>query len=196
MDVGQLQRFIYSPYNKVADVKMLLFFTELSSFAFWTLAILILFSVFIKNFWCRYLCSYGALLGFLSLFSPVKVTRNPISCTDCKKCTRVCPNLITVHKPLRIVSDECTACALCIDVCPVANTLQFKSSIKSRGFIPTWVFGLLVLGIFISGILIARLSGHWQNNISEDEYRKRIQEIDKPVYGHNRGEVLEYTVED
>jgi polyferredoxin len=196
MDAGQLQRFIYSPYNKVADVKMLLFFTELSSFAFWTLAILIALSVVIKNFWCRYLCPYGALLGFLSFFSPIKVTRNPVSCTDCKKCTRVCPNQITVHSSLRIRSDECTACALCVDVCPVAYTLQFKSSKKSKSHIPTWAFGSLVLGIFLAAFLIARFSGQWQNSVSEDEYRKRIQEIDKPVYGHNRGEVADYTAED
>ncbi len=196
MDAAGVQKFIYSPYNKVADVKMLLFFTELSSFAFWTLAVLILLSIVIKNFWCRYLCPYGALLGFLSLFSPVKVTRNPVTCTDCRRCTRVCPNLITVHKPLRIISDECTACALCIDACPVADTLQFKFSRKSKTYIPSWLFGFLVLGIFIAGFLLARFSGHWQNSISAAEYRKRIQEIDKPVYGHNRGEVADYTSED
>jgi polyferredoxin len=196
MDAAQVERFIHSPYNKVADIKMLLFFTELSSFAFWTLAVLILLSVVIKTFWCRYLCPYGGLLGFLSLFSPVKVTRNPITCTDCKKCTKVCPNLIAVHKPLRVISDECTACALCVDACPVENTLQFKTGKKSKNTIPTWAFGLLVLGIFITGFLTASISGHWQNSISKDEYLKRIQEIDKPVYGHNRGEVPDYTPED
>jgi NapH/MauN family ferredoxin-type protein len=196
MDATEVQKFIYSPYNKVADVKMLLFFIELSSFAFWTLAIMILLSVVIKNFWCRYLCPYGALLGFLSLFSPVKVTRNPVSCTDCRKCTKVCPNLIKVHKPLRIISDECTACALCIDACPVENTLQFKIGKKSKRPISVLVFGSLVLGIFLFGFLLARLSGHWQNTISAAEYQKRIQEINKPVYGHNRGQVADYTAED
>lgn len=196
MDAGQIQRFIYSPYNRLADVKMLLFFTEISAVALWTLTVLILLSVSIKNFWCRYLCPYGALLGFLSLFSPVKITRNPKTCIDCRRCTKVCPHLITVHKPLRVISDECTACALCVDACPVEDTLQFKSSNNSRRFIPSWVFGLLVLGIFMAGVLVARISGHWQNSISESEYSKRIQEINKPIYEHNRGEVPDYTAED
>jgi NapH/MauN family ferredoxin-type protein len=196
MDIQHVERFIYSPYNKVADVKMLLFFIEISAFALWTLIILMLLSVIIKNFWCRYLCPYGALLGFLSLFSPVKVTRNPVTCTDCKKCTTVCPNLIQVHKELRVVSDECTACGWCVDVCPEEHTLQFRISRKSRRSIPTWVVGMMVIGIFLMGTFLARVSGYWQNNISQEEYRKRVQEIDKPVYGHNRGEVPDYTDED
>lgn len=196
MDVQQLERFIYSPYNKVADVKMLLFFMDISAFALWTLAILMLLSVFIKNFWCRYLCPYGALLGFLSMLSPVKVTRNIVSCTDCKKCTKICPNLIQVHKEMRVVSDECTACAWCVDVCPEENTLQFKISKKSSRAIPTWVIGIIAVGVFLAGTFIARITGFWQNSISQEEYGKRIQEIDKPVYGHNRGEVPDYTAED
>ena len=196
MDVRQVERFIYSPYNKVADIKMLMFFVEISAFTLWTLAILILLSVIIKNFWCRYLCPYGALLGFLSMFSPVKVTRNPITCTDCKKCTKACPNLIQVHKELRVVSDECTACALCVDICPVADTLQFKMSKQAKKYIPTWSFGLLVVGVFLVGTFLARITGYWQNSIGQEEYRKRIQEIDKPVYGHNRGEVPDYSEED
>ena len=91
MDVSTLKNFIYSPYNKVADIKMLMFFTNISEFAIWTLIILVVLSVIVKNFWCRYLCPYGALLGFLSIFSPVKVSRTEETCTDCQQCTDACP---------------------------------------------------------------------------------------------------------
>jgi polyferredoxin len=195
MDAAALKKFIYSPYNKVADIKMFLFFTDISEFALWTLGILILFSVVIKNFWCRYLCPYGALLGFLSMFSPVKVTRNAATCTDCKKCTAVCPNSIIVHNKTRIISDECTACALCIDICPAKETLQFKTGKKSRP-VPVRAFGLTIVLFFLIGTSFARITGYWHNSISDIEYNRRIQEISNPVYDHNRGSVPDYGPED
>ncbi|MEX2116597.1 MAG: 4Fe-4S binding protein, partial [Bacteroidota bacterium] len=74
MDSGALGHFIYSPYNRIADIKMYLFFAEISSFVFWTIFILALLSIVIKNFWCRFLCPYGALLGIASFLSPLKIT--------------------------------------------------------------------------------------------------------------------------
>jgi polyferredoxin len=195
MDVFSLKQFIYSPYNKVADIKMLTFFTDISEFALWTLIILVALSVIIKNFWCRYLCPYGALLGFLSLFSPVKVTRNEENCTDCQKCTKVCPHLINVHTLDRVVSDECTGCALCVDSCPEESTLEFKVTKKSKP-IPTWAFGLTVVLIFLIGTSLARVTGHWHNSITDEEYQRRVKEINKPIYDHNRGEVPQYDEDD
>ena len=195
MDIFSLRQFIYSPYNKVADVKMLLFFTNIDAFAFWTLVILFVISIIIKNFWCRYLCPYGALLGFLSLLSPVKVTRNEDTCTVCQKCTKVCPHLIHVHTLKRVSSDECTGCAICIDACPEEDTLDFKVTKKSKP-IPVWMFSLTVVLVFLLGTTLARLTGHWHNTISDEEYMKRIQEINKPIYEHNRGQVPDYSDED
>jgi polyferredoxin len=65
---------------------MLLFFTEISRTAAITLIVLAALSVVIRNFWCRYLCPYGALLGLVSWASPQRVVRDG-SCTDCKACT-------------------------------------------------------------------------------------------------------------
>ena len=110
MDLDSLRAFIYSPYNKVADVKMYLFFAHISSFALWTILTLAVLSVFVKNFWCRYLCPYGAFLGFVSFFSPWKITRQASTCVDCALCTKACPAGINVHKAGRVWSDECMSC--------------------------------------------------------------------------------------
>ncbi|MGD9488647.1 MAG: 4Fe-4S binding protein [Calditrichaceae bacterium] len=183
MNEFALKMFIESPYNKLADVKMLLFFANISEFAMWSILILVVLSVVVKNFWCRYLCPYGALLGFLSMFSPVKVTRDEETCIDCKKCTKVCPSLIQVHKANRVYSDECMACGECITACPVDEALQFKITKKSKP-IPVWVYGVIIVGVFMLGTGAAMLSGHWKNKISEAEYRVRIQNINSPEYNH------------
>ncbi len=191
MDVQSLKTFIYSPYNKVADIKMFYFFANISQFALWTIIILILISVVIKNFWCRYLCPYGALLGIFGWLSPVKIKRNEKNCIDCDRCTKACPSLIKVHKAKTVWSDECTSCLECVHVCPVKNTLELKTHIVNK-VVPNWIFATLIIGIFIGVTGLAMLTGNWQNKISKEEYIHRFQEIDSPLYQHNQGQVPEY----
>jgi polyferredoxin len=191
MDVPTLKEFIYSPYNKVADIKMYLFFAHISSSTLWTLVAFAVLSVMIKNFWCRYLCPYGALLGFLSFLSPVKITRCTSTCVDCTLCTKACPSSIKVHTVKRVWSDECMSCYACVESCPVKHTLVMSSGDNCRS-IPSWIYGCLIVGIFVAVIGLAMLTGHWQNGISKEEYLKRIQNIESPLYQHNRGQVTSY----
>jgi polyferredoxin len=191
MGVPALRAFIYSPYNKMADVKMYLFFADISTVALWTIIGLMLFSVVIKNFWCRYLCPYGALLGMVSWLSPLKITRTSDRCIDCELCTKACPSSIAVHKATRVFSDECTGCLECVAVCPVKDTLAMRSS-KTSAAVHSWVFALLVAGVFVGITGLAMLSGHWQNGVSRAEYQKRFQELNSPLYQHFRGQVPDY----
>jgi polyferredoxin len=191
MDAETLKNFIYSPYNKVADIKMYFFFAHLTSFAFWTILSLVVLSAVIQNFWCRYLCPYGGLLGILSLLSPLKITRQKSTCIDCELCTKACPAAIKVHEATRVWSDECMSCLECVEACPVKNTLDLRTR---RGAAPVanWVFGSLVVGVFVAISGYAMLAGHWQNAISGDEYARRFQQLDSPVYQHFGGEVAPY----
>lgn len=191
MDVPGLRNFIESPYNKVADIKMYLFFANITSFALWTILILIALSVVIKNFWCRYLCPYGALLGIVGWLSPLKITRNKETCIDCELCTRACPSAINVHKAGRVWSDECMSCLECVEVCPVKNTLALKAGMSGNA-IPSWVIGTLVAGVFAAVTGLAMLAGHWQNSLTDAEYARRFQKLHEPVYQHFRGEVPSY----
>lgn len=195
MTVPALHAFIHSPYNKVADIKMYYFFANISTFALWTIIILLVFSVLIKNFWCRYLCPHGALLGVLSWLSPLKVTRNSSTCVDSELCTKACPANIKVHKAGRVWSDECMNCLACVEVCPVKNTLDIRTSI-TRTRVPNWVFATLAVGVFVSITGLAILTGNWQNTISKEEYLKRFQELDSPLYQHFQGKVPEYDPND
>ncbi len=183
MDAAALESFINSPYNKMADVKMYLFFTNISVFALWAIIILMLLSVVVKNFWCRFLCPYGALLGVLSWLSLFKVTRESSSCIDCELCTKACPSNILVHKTGRVWSDECTSCLRCVEVCPVKDTLLLRTSLVKKAP-PTWVYGALVAGVFVAVTGLALLTNHWTNSISNEEYLHHFQEIESPAYQH------------
>jgi len=189
MGVQELSGFIYSPYNKMADVKMYEFFAEIGPFAFWTIGVLILLSIVVRNFWCRYLCPYGALLGALSWLSPLKITRDQKTCIDCVLCNKACPSRIAVHRATKVWSDECTACYRCVEACPVRDTLQVRSR---KGAVPSWVFGTLVVGVFVAITGFAMLAGFWQNSISREEYLRRFQNLHSPLYQHFRGQVPQY----
>jgi polyferredoxin len=170
---------------------MLHFFTNISAFTLRVLAILVGLSILIRNFWCRYLCPYGALLGMLSFFSLLKIHRNDETCTQCRKCTRTCPADIKVHKASSVISDECHACLRCVAVCPEKDTL-YVSATKRHGILRPWLYAAAICLLFIGGSLAGRLSGYWQTAISSNEYLFHVRNLAMPLYQHNRGEVPAY----
>jgi polyferredoxin len=189
MDVPTLTAFVHSPYNKVADIKMYLFFAHLSGLALKVLIVLGVMSLFIKNPWCRFLCPYGALLGIAGWLSPLKVTRNKANCIDCQLCTRACPSDIRVHASDRVWSDECTSCLECVAVCPVKDTLE----VRARGrAISTRAAATIVICIFVGVTGFAMGTGHWRNGISRAEYLQRFTRLDSPMVQHARGRVPAY----
>ena len=111
--------FFIADYYKIVDVRMMKFFTEMTTLTMWVLIALGALSLLYKNFWCRYLCPYGALLGLVSRFSPFKVRRNEEKCIHCHACTKHCPTLIDVEKKDVVKSEECFGCLTCVSRCPV-----------------------------------------------------------------------------
>lgn len=190
MPLTGLRAFLDSPYNRVADVKMLRFFTDISSTALGALIILVALSVPIRHLWCRYLCPYGGLLGLLSLASPFKVQRDPERCTDCGQCSRVCPASLPVHRLGRIRSDECNACVECVRSCPAPGALELRLPAlvpEPRRSLSPARLAAVVLLLFFVPLGVARLSGVWESSVTDEEMGRRILEIDSPVYTHARG---------
>jgi polyferredoxin len=110
MSPASISEFMHSPYGAIADVRMLNFFRYLGETAAIVLAVLVVASVLVQNFWCRYLCPYGALFGMASLLSPLRIRRSESACIDCAKCAKACPSALPVDKLISIKSAECTGC--------------------------------------------------------------------------------------
>jgi len=182
MTAASLKYFLDTPYNMVADVKMYYFFADISRFALIVIAVLFVLSIIVRNFWCRYLCPYGALLGIFTLLSPNKIKRDPVSCIDCGLCNKACPSFIKVDSVKTVFSDECSTCMSCVDVCPVKDTLQLKPQFTKKTFNKKWV-AVGVAGIYIFIIGLGMLTGNWQNNITKEQYvihNKNIQSLGHP----------------
>jgi polyferredoxin len=172
MPAAALGAFLDSPYWAISDVKMLHFFTRLSTTTLVVLAILTALSLFYRNAWCRYLCPYGALLGVVALLSPFRIRRRPDLCSDCGACGRNCPSLLPVDRKESIGSAECTGCLSCLNSCPRPGALQM-APLPGRPF-PWWGFALLVVLLFAGGVATGMLTGHWQSSLTVDDYRYLI----------------------
>lgn len=186
MDIFALKIFLDSPYNQVADIKMYYFFARISRFSLNVIIILAFLSVIFRNFWCRYLCPYGALLGLVGLLSPIKIKRNVESCIDCDKCSKACPNFIDVAGKKYVISDECTSCMNCVDACPVKNTLYLKVIPAKKKFSKKLV-AITIVGIFMTITGIGMATGNWKNKIKLEDYFYHIQRIESSEYSHPTG---------
>jgi polyferredoxin len=183
MTTVSMAYFLGGPYNISADIKMWYFFAHISQFSLIVIGVMFFLSVFIRNFWCRYLCPYGALLGVVSLLSPNKIKRNIVSCIDCGLCAKACPSFIKVDKVITVRSDECSSCLNCIDVCPVADTLEVKNVIGNKTVSKKVIaFGIVLIFIAVTGI--GMLTGHWRNNVTKEDYitiHKNLDAIGHPT---------------
>lgn len=173
MSVEALGGFLDAPYWAVSDVKMLHFFTSMSLTTMVVLAILTLFSLFYKMFWCRYLCPYGALLGLASIVSPFKIRRDSTRCTGCQRCSAICPSGLVVHSSTAVSSPECTGCLTCVAHCPERNVLAMQPVFWKRP-LPVWVFPAVVVFMFMAGTGAGMVSGHWQSSLSYSDYQRLI----------------------
>src|SRR6266545_1492784 len=164
MPVTAIRAFLEGSYGMVADVKMLNFFRYLSMTRAVTLAFLIVASVFVQNFWCRYLCPYGALMGLASLASPLRIRREASLCIDCGKCARACPSALPVDKLINIRSAECIGCLECVAECPAAGALVMAAPRRRR--VPAWAIAAGVAVLFFGICGYAQWIGYWRTDLA------------------------------
>ena len=168
MPLFALVQFIDSEYNRFSDIQMLWFFTHISPAALAVLMALLALSVIVRNFWCRYLCPYGAVLGIIGFFSLGEIRRDNGHCTHCGRCEKKCQGQIRIMEKEKIQSPECTSCLECVNVCP-EKALGY-SVVTGRFTLPETGLALAIGLLFVLGVGTAKLCGNWQNDISKMEY--------------------------
>lgn len=188
MSADAVVQFMHSPYGAIADVRMLNFFRFLGQTAAIVLAVLVIASLLVQNFWCRYLCPYGALLGLTSSLSPSRIRRSEAACIDCAKCAKACPSALPVDKLITIKSAECTGCLECVAVCPAEGALQMSlprwTGAPNHGRISPWAMAAGIAVLFFGIVGYAKTAGHWRGNVPDYVYRQlvpRANEVDHPA---------------
>ena len=197
MAAAELAAFMNSPYGIIADVKMLNFFRHIGQTGAITFGVLVVASFFIQNFWCRYLCPYGALMGIASFLSPVRIRRNPETCIDCAKCVKACPSALPIDRLVTIKSAECTGCLECVAICPAKDTVSLSLSMnfpKIPGLnsqpqrLPAWAVAVGIAALFFGIVGFAKMAGYWDSHVPQAVYQQLVPNADDathPMTGAN-----------
>lgn len=99
----------------------------LFSWKMFVLVVIILSSMMINRPFCKYLCPLGAFYAIFNRFSFYRYYIDQSQCTNCGKCSRVCPmNVEPVKTPNHA---ECIRCGLCKNKC-TQNAIQVEKIIK------------------------------------------------------------------
>jgi polyferredoxin len=177
MPVIAIRQFLDGPYGVIDDVRMLNFFREMELTGAIVMVFLIFGSMFVQNLWCRYLCPYGALMGIVSMASPLRIRRDSELCIDCAKCAKACPSALPVDQLITINSAECTGCLQCIASCPSAGALIFSP--PRRKSVPYWAVALGIGALLLSSYLYGLVSGHWRTDVPDSLYFRLIPHADE-----------------
>ncbi len=127
-------KFICPAGTLEGGVPLVLLNSSLRSAAGWlfgwkaaVLVIVLIGSVFIHRFFCKYLCPLGAFYALFNKFSFYRLNVEKEKCTDCKKCEQVCPMNVEITRCIN--STECIRCGKCKAACPT-EAIKTDSLIK------------------------------------------------------------------
>ena len=85
------------------------------------LVLIMIASMFIERFFCRYLCPMGAVFAIVSNLKLIRIKKPSALCGKCKACTKHCPMGIPLYSTNRADSAECIDCMKCVTICPRDN---------------------------------------------------------------------------
>lgn len=111
-------------YFQICPVMLLTGSAHYSVIGVITLSVVLIGSLLITRFWCRYLCGYGALMNCFQFITRktgikrFKIYRNLEICNDCKCCEYGCQMNIEITDQEYIEDLNCIYCLNCINSCP------------------------------------------------------------------------------
>jgi NAD-dependent dihydropyrimidine dehydrogenase PreA subunit len=171
MPVHVLPQYLNGYYIKIADLKTALFFISPGVIGGTVLIVVLLLAAWQKQAFCRYLCPYGAALGLLSFFSPLKIRRDTKHCLiqsrgiECDKCSRACPARIQVHVIETVRVDECQSCMRCVSACPQKKALSLRTrwgkTVSARSLL------IIMLLVMFALPLAAHVMGFWHSQVDD-----------------------------
>jgi polyferredoxin len=119
------------------------------------------------------ICSIAYILEFYSLQSKTiplfRIKRNTDICTNCKLCTRYCPQAISVSEEKDVRHIDCHLCGDCIHVCPEKGALTINK--KGSKWLPAAVVVFLAGIGFIAGktFEIPTVSEYWGESSQKEK---------------------------
>lgn len=144
-------------------------------YAYAILGLVLLGSLYIERFFCKYACPLGAVLGILGKLGLTKIERDPAGCKGCNLCQKKCHAHVDFLSSTTIRSSECNHCLDCVVDCPKPNVLSVRG--------PRWKFShpvyasMLIAGLFLL-IGTSQLAGKWQTKPAVVSFTGKAGKLD------------------
>ena len=120
------------------------------------LLLIMIGSVLIERFFCRYLCPLGAIFALTSKFRLFRIKKPREKCGSCKLCTWKCCMGINLDQQDVITSGECIDCFACVNICPRKNAKAVPAPAAAGT-----MAALGMMGLYYAGNLLSKnLSGN------------------------------------
>ncbi len=111
------------------------------------LLLIIIGSLFIERFFCKYLCPLGAMFSAVSRFRFFPVKRQAVKCGNCRLCSAKCPMSVPITEYEAVTFGECISCLKCTEVCTKENIKADTLPAISGTLAVTAIAGLTYAGI-------------------------------------------------
>lgn len=112
---------------------------------FFILMAILICSIFIERFFCRYLCPLGAIFAIVSSKRAYQIHRSD-TCINCGLCTKRCSMGIDVPQKDTVTSGECINCMQCLTICPRESLSASPKGAVAGTTAATVIGGMVIVG--------------------------------------------------
>lgn len=110
------------------------------------LLLIMIGSVFVERFFCRYLCPLGAVFSIISKPRLFHIKKPRDACSACTLCTSQCAMGIQLNETDSVSSGECINCLQCVNACPRRNVTVNPTPAVATSMAAAAMAGLYFVG--------------------------------------------------
>ena len=143
--------------------------------AYGILVVVLIGSLFIERFFCKYACPLGAALAIVGKAGLTRVHREDNGCKECNLCEKACHAHVPIVAVETVKSAECNHCLDCVAVCPKPNVMDVRAS-RWRFSQPAYA-AMLVIGLF--GLIgVSKATHTWRTKPEAVSVRNEAGELE------------------
>lgn len=148
-------------------------FGELPWTAYMVLIVVLLGSLFIIRFWCRYFCPLAVIVGFIGKLGLYKIECDTEKCVDCQKCEKLCPMDLSISGQGRITTVECNSCLDCLESKDIKDAIHLRLPKGGMRLSPAFYPAILIV-LFFGVIVTAQVTGNWRTGKGPGKHHHQI----------------------
>jgi|GEM_PF-118591 len=153
-----LGTLVFRPYDPFIAFFHLGSHIDEMPWAYAILGVVLIGSLKIERFFCKYACPLGAVLGIIGRFGLTRLKRDDQDCKACNICQKKCFAHVDFLASTEVRDIECNHCLDCLEVCPKPNVL----SIRGAGFrFSHGAYAALLVAGLLGLVGVSKLAGAW-----------------------------------